>query len=387
VTVVRKGEFEEIAHSGGRVTFSIVTNPEEPGRGQYQTTWSGTRPVPSALFAVWALSQGVAVADIDVAGIGVPWNPPPVAGCIPVFIASDSEGNFGNECPACGGYWRSRASPVMCPYCATRAYRHQFLTRSQKRYVKQYCDFLHESFDKGDGDHVIDLDAVADAVGNEGEKPQFYYAEESQQKRFHCDACGGFNDILGRFCYCSICGTRNDLHELRTVALAQLRSQANSGGGYEKYVSDAVGAFDTFAGQFAKQLVQLVPLRPGRKARLERMRFHNLNGTTAEFKSGFDIDILEGLKPDDVQFAQLMFHRRHVYEHNGGVVDEKYMNDSGDTSVRLGQAIRETQASAHRLIGLVEKMAENLHRGFHEIFPPEQQPIKWHRARGERIVG
>jgi hypothetical protein len=70
-----------------------------------------------------------------------------------------------------------------------------------------------------------------------------------------------------------------------------------------------------------------------------------------------------------------MFHRRQVHEHNGGVADEKYIVDSGDKSVRLGQEIRESQSSAHKLIGLVAKMAENLHRGFHDIFPPEGQPI------------
>jgi hypothetical protein len=76
-----------------------------------------------------------------------------------------------------------------------------------------------------------------------------------------------------------------------------------------------------------------------------------------------------------------MFHRRHVYEHNGGNADEKYLADSGDPSVRLHQTIRETQASAHRLVGLVEKLAKNLHRGFHDIFPPEAGPIQWYSER------
>jgi hypothetical protein len=57
------------------------------------------------------------------------------------------------------------------------------------------------------------------------------------------------------------------------------------------------------------------------------------------------------------------------------------MADSGDTSVRLGQAIHETQPSAHRLIGIIQRMAENLHRQFHDIFKPEAEPIKWHDER------
>src|SRR5262249_11660030 len=130
------------------------------------------------------------------------------------------------------------------------------------------------------------------------------------------------------------------------------------------------------------------PLRSARKHRLEHMRFHNLTTTAIELRGAFDIDILEGLSADDAAFASLMFHRRHVYEHNGGVVDTKYISDSGEATVRLGQEIRETQSSAHRLIGAVLKMAKNLHQGFHDIFPPEAEPIAQHRewqARTSRV--
>jgi hypothetical protein len=62
-----------------------------------------------------------------------------------------------------------------------------------------------------------------------------------------------------------------------------------------------------------------------------------------------------------------MFHRRHVYVHKGGEADEKYIADSGD-NVRLKQALRETQESAHRTASFVLKLAGNLHREFHELF-------------------
>lgn len=379
------GEFQEIGHTGGKVTFTIVTDAD--GNRKYQIGWTHSRPVPGGIFAVWALPQGVAVAGINLGGIGTPWNPPPVSGCFPVMIGSDSQGRFGHQCPSCRGYWRSEGGPVLCPYCATRGDRHMFLSEAQQRYVAQYCERLRQALDEEeDGEHVIDMDAVADAAGKDVEKPPFYYAEESQQKHFNCAACGAFNDIIGRFCYCSTCGSRNDLHELETDTLAKLRTRANAGGGYESCVSDTVGAFDTFVGQYVKQLIQKIPLRSARKARLGHTRFHNLQTTAIEVKAAFDIDVLDKLKPDDIAFATLMFHRRQVYEHNGGVVDEKYMTDSGDKSVRLGQEIRETQSSAHRLIGLVAKMAENLHRGFHDIFPPEAQPVTRYEERKKARV-
>ena len=86
------------------------------------------------------------------------------------------------------------------------------------------------------------------------------------------------------------------------------------------------------------------------------------------------------MSDEDVAFATLRFHRRHVYEHKGGEADEKYIADSGD-KVRLKQALRETQESAHRTASLVMKLGSKLHEGFHNIFPPLEEPIRTHERR------
>jgi hypothetical protein len=365
-------EFQEIAHSGGTLTFHVVTDPQ--GRKAYSIQWENSRGVAAATTGIYALQIGIPVGVFDFGGMGRPFNPPPPPGCFPVFLGSDSEGKFGRQCPSCGGYWRSDSWAKVCPYCGIRGQQHEFLTQAQASYVQQYCHKLSTALAAGDGDHPIDMDAVADAVGKEMEKPPFYYAEVSQQNKFNCAACGAFNDILGKFGFCSVCGTRNDLQELEH-SIEEIRQRTNSGGNYEGAVKDAVSAFDSFAGQYIRQLVRLVPMTRARKARLEKT-FQNLKTIADDVKNIFDIDILDGLKAADVQFATLMFHRRHVYEHKGGEADEKYIADSGDTSVRPKQALRETQASAHRIAGLVVRMVRNLHRGFHEIIPTEDAPIR-----------
>jgi len=378
----KKTELEEIAHTGGKVTFNVKIDAE--GRISYSVGWTHSRPTRAALFAVYAIPQGVAVGDIKLGGIGTPWNPPPLPGCYPVFISSDSTGMFGHQCPSCNGYWRANLGGKICPYCAFRAddYYH-FLTESQQRYVRQYCDVLSNALASGKaGEHIIDMDSVAEAAGKDCEKPAFFYAEERQQNLFTCDACGKVNDVLGAYAYCSSCGTRNDLQELEKT-VQQIRDRINAGGPYEACVKEAVAAFDSFAGQYAKQLLSRVPLTPARKTRLERAHFHNLGAASEMFRNIFDIDILRGISDEDSAFGMLMFHRRHVYEHKGGEADEKYIADSGD-NVRLKQALRETQESAHRSANLVMKLAANLHRGFHEVFPPLEEPIQRNKRRGHR---
>lgn len=285
---------------------------------------------------------------------------------------------FGHQCPVCKGYWRASHGGKLCPYCAYKAEEHyHFLTDAQQRYVKEYCVTLSEALYSGQaGKYTIDMDAVADAVGKSHTKPAFYYAEERQQNLFKCVACGKVNDVLGRYAYCGSCGTRNDLQELEKI-IQGIRDRANNGGPYEGCVKDAVAAFDSFAGQYAKQFLTRVPMTPARKSRLERAHFHNLASAAEIFRAIFDIDILAGISAEDVAFATLMFHRRHVYEHKGSEADEKYIADSGD-QVRVKQALHETQESAHRTASVVVKLAANLHRGFHEIFPPLEKPIQWH---------
>jgi len=377
-------EFEEIGHSGGQITFNIKTDEE----GQsYQVGITSSRPVPMSLIAVYALRQGIPVESIQLGGIGQPWNPPPFSGCYPVLVASDSEGKFGHNCPQCNGYWRSGPWPNMCPYCATRLQGHQFLSEAQLRYIRHYCEVLDEALGSGeDGKVVIDMDVVADAVGKEGEKPSFYVSEQSQQNKFTCKACDEFNDILGRFGYCSLCGTRNDLSDFEDHTIPVIRERLNSGNTPEDCVRDAVASFDSLMAQIAKQLAEMVPLTEGRKRRLLSQRFHDLEKVRIQFKDWFDIDVCAGMKQDECDFAAKMFHRRHVYEHNGGEVDQMYLDVSGDTTVRLKQHIHETQEDAHKLLGSMVKMARNIHGTFHELFPPISEPIEAFEGRKARML-
>jgi hypothetical protein len=373
-----KAELVEVAHSGGRITFRI--RREDDGRLSYQMGVSGDRPNPMSLYALYALPQGIPVCDLQMGGLGQAWSPPPFPGCFSVFLVSDSTGLFGRQCPSCNGYWRTEYGNRICPYCGLQAAaNYLLLTEAQQHYVAQYCARFREVLGKEEpGDYVIDMDAVADAVGSASPKPPFYYAEERQQNEFKCDACGAVNDVLGTYAYCSDCGSRNDQQEFARIIKA-IRDRINAGGPYESCAKETVAAFDSLTDNYAEQLVARVPLTPERKARMVGP-FHNLERVVAAFTEVFGITLTKDLDQDSVAFAKLMFHRRHVYEHKGGEADAKYIADSGD-NVRVKQALRETQVSAHRIGSIVTKLSQNLHNGFHEIFPPFEDPIRIHKNK------
>jgi len=268
----------------------------------------------------------------------------------------------------------------MCPYCGSEADRHQFLTGAQRKYVAHYCETLNEAQEAGDGDYTINMDEVADATASSNEKPPFYYSELRRQNLFTCDACGARSDILGIYGYCSVCGTRNDLQELKTL-ITQLHKRISDGAPPETCVRDAVACFDSFVKRFAELLLSNVPLTPARRHLIEKRSLHDLARIVDVFKSVFDIDLSSGITDKDMQFAKRMFFRRHVYEHSGGEVDQQYIDQSGDKSVLLRQAIREDGESAHRIATIVQKLTANLHWGFHQIFPPNAEVIRRHADR------
>jgi hypothetical protein len=380
-------EFREIAHCGGQFIATVSTDAN--GQRGLSFGVTHTRPVPASLIGVYALPQGIPVGMLDIPGS----IPPPFPFCFQIFIASDSEGLFGHECPTCTQYWRSQGASaywaMTCPYCGLRADGHRFLTAGQRRFVDTMCAITREAIDsEKDGDVGIDMDKVADEVVKTGERPSFYYAEKSQQNRFTCAACRGVNDILGRYGYCANCGTRNDLQEFTgTIDRIQVRTRERIAAKelLHPAVQDSVSAFDSMAKQYAKQLAQHVPMTPARRTSLKGALFHNPKARAAELKPWFDIDIFDGIATDDQAFLSRMFLRRHVYEHNGGQVNQEYLDKSGDTSVKLGQALRETPDDIFRLIGLILKMGRNLHDGFHQLFPPVPDPIRYETERKARL--
>ncbi|MDD2714461.1 MAG: hypothetical protein PHW04_01070 [Candidatus Wallbacteria bacterium] len=371
-------DFQEIGHCGGK--FTIYAKTAENGRRQYQIGYSHCRPTAASLFAIYALPEGIPVGTIQSGYIGTPCNPPPCKGCLTIYIASDSLGMFGHQCQKCKKYWRSASTPtkwkMTCPYCGFQAESHEFLAVGQLKFVESCCMLIEQAMlSEQDGEYVIDMDKVADAVGKGGEKPEFYYAEESQQNKFCCSACNESNDILGRYGYCCCCGTHNGLDELEKD-IKSIRERITTTVRYEDYVKDAISAFDSYARQIGKQLAGRIPMTSRRRKDWEKRLFHKLGSCVKDLQDNFDIDLFKGFNQSDKDFAILMFHRRHIYEHNGGEVDDKYIQASGDTSVRPKQVIRESKETALKISELVMKMGKNLHDGFHEIFVPEEESLQ-----------
>lgn len=76
--------------------------------------------------------------------------------------------------------------------------------------------------------------------------------------------------------------------------------------------------------------------------------------------------------PDsELPFIRKMIQRRHILIHNGGIVDQEYLNLAGDNQVQLGERISIRRKEAKRFIELTRMMADNfmdnVEYGFGEV--------------------
>ncbi len=382
-------DFSEIGHTGGKVTFTIVCN--EDGHVRYQIGYSHSAPRPASLVGIYAHPDGFACGNIVMGGIGDRWSPPPFPNCIAVMMASDSQGKFGHECPSCKKHFRSEnipsRFPLTFPYFGLRRDSYYSLTPPQKSYISHYIQKLHTAIYEAEPgstrEVVIDMDVLADSITEEP-RPDFYYTSIAQQTEFRCSACNSYNDIRGRYGYCSSCGWRNSA-ELQRVALEKIRERLVSGElSPSDVVKQSVSEFDSAARDYVDQLITHVPMKVSRKNQLERLLFHNLDKFEELLANCFDIDLLRGMSADRA-FVKKMFFRRHVYEHDGGVATQRYVEESGDVVLAKGDLIRETADNAHKLIGCLNRMISTFESDFQELYKPDAFCIEIEKERRKRV--
>ncbi|MES9864790.1 MAG: hypothetical protein ABW157_05565 [Candidatus Thiodiazotropha sp. LLP2] len=307
-------------------------------------------------------------------------------------MASDSQGKFGHECPECKRHFRTEnipaKYPLTCPYCGLRADAYHFLTPPQNSYISHYVESLNKALidvpSETTSEVVIDMDVIADSVTDDP-RPDFYYTSTAQQTEFKCQSCNSYNDIRGRYGYCASCGWRNTAHSLKMV-LDRIREQLNGGViSASEAVKQSVSEFDSAARDFMDQIISRMPMKESRRSQFEGLLFHNLDKFGGLMKTCFDSDLLKGMSGDH-DFIRMMFFRRHVYEHDGGVATKRYVENSGDSEAEEGILLRETAQNAHKFIGCVNRMISTLDQDFHEMFKPEQFFIDIENERKARIA-
>lgn len=359
-------EFQEIAHTGGKIEF--LYSAEEQG---VSICITHANPWATTMVQLCISYEGRVLDFVPCGGIGavIPYPQPSLL----AFLLSDREGLFGQSCPKCKSYFRSNAisGNTTCPYCGQVEKGIRFLTKNQLKFLSHYC----ESFVKAHNERTtitIDLDELLNNM--DGNTPEWLYPEERQQTKKKCK-CRCVYDILGDYGVCPACSKPNFL-EIITGKFDSFEAQFIEADETVKERIDrevnwenltrCVSEFEALANNLRIHLVNM-PATPKRKADLSRLSFQRIISSASAIKNWFDIDIFKDIGTQDQDFLNRMFNRRHIFTHNGGRIDQEYLDNTGDTSVRLNQTIKFRSKEIKRLIPLVRKCSENLIGGYESI--------------------
>jgi hypothetical protein len=303
-------------------------------------------------------------------------------------VQSDEQGLWGRNCPHCEKYFRTNhivQEITHCPYCAEVAPSIDFISKDQRVYLTACYDAFACAY----------RERKTASIGEENisdVKSAWHYSEVKQQFHFKCDTdkCGTETDILGDYGFCPQCGRTNarklfkeEIDRMLTRWQETDRNIADRrarGEVWEDLTVKSLFAFEPFAKHVRLQLL-LLPMTARRRKQIEEVSFQKPLAANESLMNWFDVGLLEWpgnatipkrtIPPDEVVFIKKMVQRRHLLTHNRGIVDQEYLDVSGDASFALGERIRIRSAEAKRFLERVRDMGlnllDNVEQGFHLV--------------------
>lgn len=368
---------DKIPAAGGKVEFLY-----DEATGNMSVQVSGT--IFMAVYQVAVSMDGrQMLAIVPATGIGTMAVYPKPS--VLTFIQSDEQGMWGRNCPACQKYFRTNHvfGDTVCPYCAAVAPSLAFVSKDQRKYITACYDAFARAYTMKKNT-AVEIADITDRTA------AWHYSEQKQQFHFKCAGkdCDRETDILGEYGYCPRCGRTNArklflehveqmLKRLEQVK-ASVSDRRERGAVWEEMTKNLVGDFEHLAKHLRVRLLTF-PMTTNRRKRLEELNFQKPLQVNESLLQWFDISLMvwpgndtiarRAVQEAELPFIRKMIQRRHILIHNGGIVDQEYLDLSGDTQAQLGERISIRSGEIKRFIEIVRTMGENLMDNVESGFP------------------
>jgi hypothetical protein len=305
-----------------------------------------------------------------------------------VALYTDEEGYFGRRCPDsdCRAFFKLNtaqfdAAPeslrLTCPECGHEAHHERFMTSEQTRRGEAALQELGEAAadailrdfsrrlgtQRFKGGHI---EWKAHRNPPRRPRPIANYVEQATIRMFACPR-GHSAVIYDLLAFCPWCGTDTPpravfadslASQRRLLALiedqpAEARADIEARGGVtalaERALTGAVAASQNLAKQLHGQR---------HKPAVKGNPWQNVDRLAKKWRQSFQVELLDGLDDATVRTLRLAFGRRHVLEHNGGVIDDDYVSQTGEGV--LGRRIRIRLNFVEEAFAAIEKLADRL---------------------------
>lgn len=309
---------------------------------------------------------------------------------ISIPIALDDEGYYDRLChsPECGAEfkvlwddWRAivRDEVVYCPTCRFEARATEWHTEAQQRQIRdagmryvqgQVQEGMVESSRRFNSTQPRDGFITMRLSYRPSALPIVMPASAADllQQRWSCEECNCRYASLGAAFFCPSCGHNSAVatfdHTLTTVrksldAIPQLSALLERGDANDlsrRFSEDGIVKLVGTFQRFAEALYLSLPdATPGR-----RNVFQTIDEASELWYEAIGTGYRELLSVDELSAVTRYVQQRHLLTHCDGVVDQQYLDRSGDTTYRMGQRIVVRPDDARSLADLLSKLASGL---------------------------
>jgi hypothetical protein len=313
-----------------------------------------------------------------------------------ISIPSDEHGFFGRQCPSCSQIFRVdgegyEALPedieLWCVYCGHHVEHSEFMTQQQRdRALRAVGDLgvqmVGEAFDGIFGR----MSRTGSRPGRGGFGIEIRYRstpfypqplpgidEEKLIRVRTCARCSLRYAVFGEHRFCPVCGplaadvvaldalsaetARLDgLTQLPAQTAASLREQGVFTRIRVDTLENLVGVVETLASAVFRDAVPNAAEKVEGKGNI----FQRLDHTADLFAAAGYADLRAVLDPHTWQRLQQVWATRHLFTHNDGLVDAKYLAKVPASTAQLGQRLTITEDLCRRAIADTEALCRAL---------------------------
>jgi len=295
---------------------------------------------------------------------------------INVSLPVGDDGYLGRECPitSCEGYFKIKPGtglkgknlPCHCPYCGHIGPQNDFTTKDQIEFAKsialqQVVDVLRGELKKMEFD-IKPKGSFGIGISMKLEPgepiPLKRYRERTLETHICCGDCTLDYSVYGVFAYCPDCGNHNSFQILAknidlvrkqlTLANAQLDLDLKRHL-TEDALENCISAFDGFA----RETCRIRAFRSHDPSKCTNVSFQNLRHAADKVSDLFRVDIRNGVSAIDWDFAHTAFMRRHLIAHRGGVIDDRYLTETGEPASLRGRRLLIAASDVERLAVII----------------------------------
>ena len=310
-----------------------------------------------------------------------------------INLNADKDGMLGRTCfeDDCKKYFKvsltglsNHTGDITCPYCGTSGNSQAFSTQEQIEYAKSVA---FQQIMGQIGNEFKKLEITPDpsawiSFGISVTLPDLpiikHYAEDEIKKVVKCSKCNNIFALYGISYFCPFCGARDNIDVFlenieqvkKKMQLDELLSEAkdilqNEGLLYdlvENALKDSVGVFESYCkNSYVKYKIIQQP-KPDKNKLLRDIgtSFQNIVRTKSIFENEFCIQIDSFIKSEDLKKIAKSFAKRHVLTHNSGIIDLKYIQQTGEDVKRLGRRVTVNSQEVRQLLELIVTLTTKL---------------------------